>query len=135
VVKAGIKNVCVHKGLFAPGVEKQFPNLRGFADVADVGQAAKDWPNLNFIIYHSAYRHVGGDPAVALAEFNRTQHARAPPLTAVHFALHQPVSTLLKVTPDLRTSAVITRTVRTADRLVVAPDVRFGVISGKARVR
>jgi uncharacterized protein len=72
MVKAGIKNVCVHKGLFAPGVEKQFPNLRGFADVADVGQAAKDWPNLNFIIYHSAYRHVGGDPAVALAEFKRT---------------------------------------------------------------
>jgi predicted TIM-barrel fold metal-dependent hydrolase len=39
---------------------------------SNVGQAAKDWPNLNFIIYHSAYRHVGGDPAVALAEFNRT---------------------------------------------------------------
>jgi predicted TIM-barrel fold metal-dependent hydrolase len=72
MVKAGIKNVCVHKGLFPPSVEKQFPNLRGFADVADVGQAAKDWPQLNFIIYHSAYRHVGGDPAVALAEFQRT---------------------------------------------------------------
>ena len=72
MVKAGIKNVCVHKGLFPPGVEKQFPNLRGFADVADVGQAAKDWPQLNFIIYHSAYRHVGGDPKVALAEFERT---------------------------------------------------------------
>jgi len=72
MLKAGIKNVCVHKGLFAPGVEKQFPNLRGYADVADVGQAAKDWPQLNFIIYHSAYRHVGGDPKVALAEFNRT---------------------------------------------------------------
>jgi hypothetical protein len=55
-----------------PGVEKQFPKLRGFADVADVGQAAKDWPLLNFIIYHSAYRHVGGDPKVALAEFERT---------------------------------------------------------------
>jgi uncharacterized protein len=27
---------------------------------------------MNFIIYHSAYRHVGGDPAVALAEFERT---------------------------------------------------------------
>ena len=25
MVKAGIKNVCVHKGLFSPGVEKQFP--------------------------------------------------------------------------------------------------------------
>jgi predicted TIM-barrel fold metal-dependent hydrolase len=72
MVKAGIKNVCVHKGLFAPGVEKRFPNLRGYADVADVGQAAKDWPQLNFIIYHSAYRHVGGDPKVALAEFERT---------------------------------------------------------------
>ena len=72
MVKAGIKNVCVHKGLFPPGVEKRFPNLRGFADVSDVGQAAKDWPQLNFIVYHSAYRHVGGDPKVALAEFERT---------------------------------------------------------------
>src|ERR1700759_1713769 len=36
MVKAGIKQVCVHKGLFAPGVEKQFPNLRGFADLADI---------------------------------------------------------------------------------------------------
>ncbi|MDW4608182.1 hypothetical protein NQ312_27545, partial [Escherichia coli] len=58
--------------LFPPGIEKQYPNLRGFADVADVGQAAKDWPQLNFVIYHSAYRHVGGDPRVALAEFERT---------------------------------------------------------------
>jgi predicted TIM-barrel fold metal-dependent hydrolase len=72
MVAAGIKNVCIHKGLFAPGVEKTYPHLRGFADVADVGKAAKDWPQLNFIIYHSAYRHVGGDPAVALAEFERT---------------------------------------------------------------
>jgi uncharacterized protein len=71
-VAAGIKNVCVHKGLFAPSVEKQFPNLVGYAGAADVGQAAKDWPQLNFIIYHGAYRHVGGDPAVALAEFERT---------------------------------------------------------------
>jgi uncharacterized protein len=62
----------VHKGLFAPGVEKQFPHLRGFCDVADVGRAAKDWPQLNFVIYHSAYRHVGGDPRVARAEFERT---------------------------------------------------------------
>jgi uncharacterized protein len=72
MLAAGIRNVCVHKGLFSPSVEKQFPSLRGYADVADVGQAAKDWPELNFIIYHSAYRHVGGDPAVALAEFERT---------------------------------------------------------------
>lgn len=72
MLKAGVKNVCVHKGLFPPSVERQFPTLRGFADVEDVGRAAKDWPDLNFIIYHSGYRHVGGDPAVALAEFEQT---------------------------------------------------------------
>ena len=72
MVKAGIKNVCVHKGLYSEGVTKEFPNLVGYADVSDVGKAAKDWPQLNFIIYHSAYRHGGGDPKVALEEFNRT---------------------------------------------------------------
>jgi predicted TIM-barrel fold metal-dependent hydrolase len=58
-VKAGVKNVCVHKGLFPPSVEKSVPNLRGYVDVSDVGQAAKDWPQLSFVIYHSGYRHVG----------------------------------------------------------------------------
>ena len=72
MVQAGIKNVCVHKGLFAPGVEKEFPRLRGFADVADVGQAAKDWPQLNFIIYHSAIATSVAIPRTALAEFERT---------------------------------------------------------------
>ena len=59
-VKAGIKNVCVHKGLFPPSVEKQFPSLLAHSDVRDVGKAAKDWPQLNFIIYHGAYRWAGG---------------------------------------------------------------------------
>jgi predicted TIM-barrel fold metal-dependent hydrolase len=70
--KSGIKNVCIHKGLFAPQVEAQFPKLVEYADVRDVAKAAKDWPQLNFIIYHSAYRHIGGDPAVAWAEFEQT---------------------------------------------------------------
>ncbi|MSP50746.1 MAG: amidohydrolase [Alphaproteobacteria bacterium] len=71
-VKAGIKNVCVHKGLFSPATEQRFPNLRPYADVRDVGKAAKDWPELNFIIYHGGYRHVGGSPEVAMAEFDST---------------------------------------------------------------
>jgi predicted TIM-barrel fold metal-dependent hydrolase len=58
--KAGLVNVCVHKGLFPPSMEKQFPHLLPYCDVRDVGQAAKDWPQLNFIIYHSAYRTAGG---------------------------------------------------------------------------
>src|SRR4051794_16677624 len=72
VVKSGIKNVCIHKGLFAPATEERFPHLRPYAEVGDVGRAAKDWPDLNFLIYHSAYRWVGGNPADGMAEFDRT---------------------------------------------------------------
>jgi predicted TIM-barrel fold metal-dependent hydrolase len=48
--KLGIKNLCVHKGL-PLGVfnEKACTPL-------DVEKAAKDWPDLNFIIYHSGFR-------------------------------------------------------------------------------
>jgi predicted TIM-barrel fold metal-dependent hydrolase len=70
--KAGIKNVCIHKGLFAPAVEEKFPRLRPYADVSDVGKAAKDWPQLNFLIYHSGYRWIGAAPADGMAEFDRT---------------------------------------------------------------
>jgi predicted TIM-barrel fold metal-dependent hydrolase len=62
-LKAGLKNVCVHKGLFPPSVEKQFPHLLAHSDVRDVGKAAKDWPQLNFIIYHGGYRWPGGGTA------------------------------------------------------------------------
>ena len=71
-VKSGIKNVCIHKGLFAPAVEEKFPRLRPYADVSDVGKAAKDWPQLNFLIYHSAYRWIGATPAEGMAEFDKT---------------------------------------------------------------
>jgi predicted TIM-barrel fold metal-dependent hydrolase len=46
----GIKNLCVHKGL----------PLGAFNEKActplDVEKAAKDWPDLNFILYHSGFR-------------------------------------------------------------------------------
>jgi len=72
-VKAGIKNVCVHKGLFPPSVEKQFPHLLEYSDVRDVGKAAKDWPQLNFIIYHSGWRWTGPNaPKDAWAHFEKT---------------------------------------------------------------
>jgi len=71
--KAGIRNICVHKGLFPPSVERQYPHLRAYCDVRDVGKAAKDWPMLNFLIYHAAYRFPGGGtPEEALAEFEQT---------------------------------------------------------------
>ncbi len=72
IAKAGIKNVCIHKGLFAPAVAEKFPRLLPYADVSDIGKAAKDWPQLNFLVYHSGYRWVGGNPADAMAEFDQT---------------------------------------------------------------
>lgn len=70
MVRAGVRNVCVHKGLWGRALDERFPRLAPYADVRDVAKAARDWPQLNFIIYHSAYRL--GDPAEALAEFERT---------------------------------------------------------------
>jgi uncharacterized protein len=72
-LKAGLVNICVHKGLFAPSVAEKFPHLLAHSDVRDVGKAAKDWPQLNFIIYHSGYRFIGGaKPEDAWAQFEQT---------------------------------------------------------------
>jgi len=51
--KLGVKNLCVHKGL-PLGVfnEKACQPM-------DLEKAAKDWPDLNFIVYHSGYRATG----------------------------------------------------------------------------
>jgi predicted TIM-barrel fold metal-dependent hydrolase len=66
-------NVCIHKGLFPPAIEKKFPHLLPYSDVRDVGKAAKDWPQLNFIIYHSGWRWTGPTaPASAWAHFQKT---------------------------------------------------------------
>jgi uncharacterized protein len=63
----------VHKGLFPPSVEKQFPDLLAYSDVRDVAKAAKDWPQLNFIIYHGGYRFAGGGSVEdAWAQFEKT---------------------------------------------------------------
>ncbi len=46
--KHGVKNVCVHKGL--PGLF-----LEEFCHTADMTRAAADFPDLNFIAFHSAF--------------------------------------------------------------------------------
>jgi predicted TIM-barrel fold metal-dependent hydrolase len=72
-LRAGIRNICVHKGLFPPSVERDYPRLRDYCDVRDVGKAARDWPLLNFIIYHAGYRFPGGGtPEEALRQFEAT---------------------------------------------------------------
>ena len=68
--RPSLANVCVHKGLFSESVTSRFPHLARYADVRDVARAAKDWPQLNFIIYHSAYR--SGPTAPSWEQFERT---------------------------------------------------------------
>jgi predicted TIM-barrel fold metal-dependent hydrolase len=72
IAKAGLVNVCVHKGLFPPETSARYPNLLPYADVRDVAKAAKDWPQLNFVIYHSAFRYTGGAQLVGLEQFDTT---------------------------------------------------------------
>jgi uncharacterized protein len=73
ILKAGYDKVCIHKGLFPPSVEQQFPHLLAYSDVRDVGKAAKDWPKINFIIYHGGYRYAGGGKVEdAWAQFEKT---------------------------------------------------------------
>ncbi len=67
-----LANVCVHKGLFPPAITEKFPHLLQYCDVRDVGKAAKDWPQLNFVIYHSGFRFVGGSYPAGMAQFEKT---------------------------------------------------------------
>jgi predicted TIM-barrel fold metal-dependent hydrolase len=45
----GVRNICIHKGLFFPRFAKELGRC------ADVGRAAALYPDMNFIIYHSGY--------------------------------------------------------------------------------
>ena len=50
--KIGIKNICVHKGLPLPGWETEHNSPK------DVEKAAKDFPDMNFLIYHAGLKGV-----------------------------------------------------------------------------
>ena len=72
IVKDGTSTVCIHKGLLPADYEKSWPNVWQYNTVWDVGQAAKDWPQINFVIYHAALRPFLETPDAALAEFDQT---------------------------------------------------------------
>jgi uncharacterized protein len=63
----GIKNICVHKGLPFPGDLKWWSPM-------DVTGAAKDFPDLNFLVYHSGFK--GLEDALPAAEdgFKKTSY-------------------------------------------------------------
>ncbi len=51
-LRLGIKNISMHKGLPLPG------RYEDFFKPDDIMQAAKDFPELNFIVYHSGMKHM-----------------------------------------------------------------------------
>ena len=71
-VKAGITTICIHKGLLPLDYERAFAGVWEYATVWDVAKAAKDWPQMTFVIYHSALRPFLELPAQAWAEFEAT---------------------------------------------------------------
>lgn len=56
--KAKIKNVCVHKGLPLFGFNEEHCHPR------DIAKCAADFPDLNFIVYHSGFRALDGGASV-----------------------------------------------------------------------
>ncbi len=74
-VKAGITTICIHKGLLPADYEQSIPGgLWHYATVDDLPKAAKDWPQMNFVIYHSALRMFLEDPQAELDHFEKTGH-------------------------------------------------------------
>ena len=65
--KKGIKNICVHKGLPFPGDPKWWSPM-------DVTKAATDFPDLNFLVYHSGFKSVQESLPVAEGEFKKTTY-------------------------------------------------------------
>ena len=75
--RAGIKNICIHKGLLPKDYETSIPGgAWRYANCDDIPKAAKDWPQINFIIYHAALRAFLENPTDDLAEFERTGYIK-----------------------------------------------------------
>ena len=53
----GFFNICIHKGLSASGTQPGGANnIPQYGNPDDIVKAATDWPQFNFIIYHSCFR-------------------------------------------------------------------------------
>jgi predicted TIM-barrel fold metal-dependent hydrolase len=72
IVAAGITTIAIHKGLLPQDYEKSWPGIWRYNTVWDVGQAAKDWPQINFVIYHAGLRPFLEDPETALNQFEKS---------------------------------------------------------------
>jgi uncharacterized protein len=72
MLRAGLNTICIHKGLAPADYLTSWSDMWQYATVWDVGKAAKDWPQINFVIYHSAMRPFIELPDRELAQFEAT---------------------------------------------------------------
>jgi len=71
-LKAGKRNIAIHKGLMPADYKTSWAGKWQYNTVWAVAKVARDWPELNFIIYHSGMRPFLADPTEVLAEFEAT---------------------------------------------------------------
>ncbi len=72
MVAAGVTNFAIHKGLLPAEADVLMPGAEPYARIDDLVQAAKDWPQIKFIIYHAAYRTIPQPTEAELARFEAT---------------------------------------------------------------
>jgi uncharacterized protein len=70
--QAGVRNFAIHKGLLPENAESVMPGAEPFARVDDLAKAACDWPQINFIIYHCAYRTIPQPTQIEVERFEAT---------------------------------------------------------------
>jgi len=71
MVDAGVTRFAIHKGLL-PADPDLMPGAEPFARIDDLAKAARDWPQIDFIIYHAAYRTIPQPTEGELAHFEAT---------------------------------------------------------------
>lgn len=71
-LKHGKNKIAIHKGLMPADYETSWAGKWEYNTVWDVAKAAKDWPEMNFIIYHAGMRPFLEDPTPVLEEFDAT---------------------------------------------------------------
>jgi predicted TIM-barrel fold metal-dependent hydrolase len=75
-VKAGITTICIHKGLLPPDYERSYAGVWEYATAVDIGKAAKDWPQMSFVMYHACLRPAFEQPDQAWSEFEKSGRIR-----------------------------------------------------------
>jgi uncharacterized protein len=71
-VNAGVRTICIHKGLMPADYERSWANVWQYNTAWDIGKAAKDWPQLSFVIYHGCLQAFQESPDRVLAEFEQS---------------------------------------------------------------